>query len=74
MDERTANRQQNLLNAIAVYSATHGHPPTLRELMGLCDISSTSVVKYHLNSLRAAGLVNWRDGEARTLHLVSRKS
>lgn len=44
------------------YWADYFRPPTMRELMELCDLSSTSVVKYHLDILAREGLIDLRKG------------
>ena len=66
----TTDRQQTVLLAIAVFWKQNGYAPSIRELQALCDISSTSVVKYHLERLRTAGLVDFVDGTPRTIRLV----
>lgn len=55
-------RQREILNFIGGYSAENGRPPTLREIAAECEISSTSVVVYHLDRLQAAGFVE-RDAQ-----------
>ena len=72
--ERTTNRQQDILLAIKLHHRQRGYAPTIRDIMQMCDISSTSVVTYHLDRLREAGMVDWLDGSARTLHLVKKAS
>jgi repressor LexA len=64
------NREQALLLAIALYHRQHGYAPSIRDLQRDCGISTTSVVKYHLERLRERGLVDWKDGQARTVHIV----
>lgn len=60
-------RQQAMLDYIAAYATEHGSTPTVREIMAEVGISSTSVCTYHLNKLRAAGLLNRAGSVARGL-------
>ena len=46
--------------------------PTLREIADALGVTSISAVSYHLSRLRTAGIVDWVDGQPRTLHLVPR--
>ena len=55
-------RQRDILAFITDYSAGEGRPPTIREIAAECEISSTSVVAYHLDRLQAAGYVE-RDAQ-----------
>lgn len=71
--EQSINKQQLILLAISQFHRQHGYAPTIRDLMELVDVSSTSVVTYHLDRLRDAGMIDWVDGSARTLHLVKRE-
>lgn len=51
------------------YCQEHGLPPTHREAMEGLNISTTSVMSYHLNKLAACGLLKkWR-GSARNFRL-----
>ena len=49
---------------------TEGFPPTFREILTACDISSTSIVSYNLLKLRKAGLIKWEEGKSRTIRLL----
>lgn len=44
------------------YWEEHCRPPTIRELMELCDINSTSHVKYHLDILCQMGRISLKNG------------
>lgn len=62
--------EQRIVLAIALLTRTHGCSPTLREIAAECGYATPSVVVHHLRRLRALGLVEWRDGKARTIRLV----
>ena len=68
--EHSRDRQQQILTAIAVFQRRNG--PTLRELGALVGMRTPSAVRWQLDRLRAAGLVDWRDGASRTLRLTGK--
>jgi hypothetical protein len=61
-----------VLDFLVEYVLSHnGMAPTYREIIGHCDISSTSHVKYVLDQLADAGLVVLLgDGKARAIQVV----
>jgi repressor LexA len=68
--ELTPTRQA-LLDAIVEYKEEHdGVAPTMRELMALTDMSSTSVVSYHLGQLERRGFISRRDGLPRSIEVL----
>lgn len=63
-------RQRRIMD---YYRSRPDNPPTIREIMAACDISSTSVVAYHLDRLIEAGLLvsSGGLGQARKIRLPS---
>ncbi len=57
-----SGRQQNILRFIWEYVQENARPPTIREIGGNVNISSTSVVNYNLNALKKRGLLE-RDAD-----------
>ena len=55
---------------ISDYHDRNGYAPTIRELCRAFD-RTLSVMHYHLKVMRTEGVVDWIDGDARTLHLVA---
>jgi hypothetical protein len=53
----TARRRQTIVEFIEHYFAQHFRPPTVREIGQGADISSTSMVVYHMRFLVAGGQV-----------------
>lgn len=47
-----------------------GMSPTLRELVANCDLSSTSVSKYHVGRLHDAGMITSIERKARSIQLT----
>lgn len=60
-------RQQQILELLKNFTADHGYAPTVRELCRLAGVSSPDTVQYHLDNLRAKGLLEEAHGKSRTL-------
>ena len=68
---RTAQRQLEIYDFIAMYRKTHGFAPTLREIAdGLC--MGLTTVYYHLERMEARGMIR-RDAFARAIVLLHRE-
>ena len=61
-------------HTIRAYVAEHGYLPSVRDLQEICDISSTSVVTYHLRILEGMGLIERQPGKARALRIVEERN
>jgi repressor LexA len=71
-DKPLSDRQQKMLDYIHEYIGENGRPPTIREIGGAVDISSTSVVNYNLTRLKEKNLLE-RDAEvSRGLRLTDK--
>ena len=57
-----SDKQQRMLNFINEFVNDKGYPPTVRDILRGCDISSTSVVDYNLRVLQREGYLH-RDSE-----------
>lgn len=60
-------QQENILKLVKSFMAEHGYAPTVRELCRLAGLRSTDTVHYHLENLRAKGLLGSVSGKPRTL-------
>lgn len=59
-------RHQSVFGFIVDYKCRHdGNSPSIREIMEVCDISSTSMVSYALRRLERVGVIKL-EGDART--------
>ena len=63
-------RQLELLRTIDTAIKRDGFAPTVRELCNAFGWTSTNAAASHLRSLKAKGLLEWRDGNSRTLKLT----
>jgi repressor LexA len=64
-------KQEQILSFIVAFmQANHGHAPTYREIQSGLKISSTSVVKYHIDKLEEAGLIQVSRNKSRLITVV----
>ena len=69
-DIKLSTRQKNMLRYIHRSLSDESRPPTIREIGGALDISSTSVVNYNLNRLTEKGLLERDRTVSRGLRLT----
>jgi len=65
-----SKRQERILEFVGSYNEEHGYPPTIREIGDAVDISSTSVVNYHLNALEQKGYLERDASVSRGIRLT----
>ena len=63
-------KQQRIYDFIRTFLRRQGYPPTLREIGQAVGVRSPSTVKYHLDHLRQAGVIQWDGGKTRSLSLT----
>ncbi len=64
-------QQQSILKLVKEFMADHGYAPTVRELCRLAGLKSPDTVQYHLDNLRAKGLLASLSGKPRTLAVAA---
>ena len=64
------NCQRQALDELIKWQASHGYPPSLRELAAACGVSAPTM-QDRLESLRLQGYVTWIKGKQRTLTVIS---
>jgi repressor LexA len=70
---RVSNTRLRILNFIRKFLDERSYAPTVRDIARGCDISTPSVVQYHLNMLERQGYIR-RDPEVfRSIQLMERK-
>jgi repressor LexA len=63
-------KQQRILSFVRSFVEDNAYPPSIRDILSGCEISSTSVVDYNLKALEKAGLIR-RDREvSRAIELL----
>lgn len=63
-------KQQKIYDFIRDFSQEYGYPPTVREIGDSLGLKSPSTVKFHLDNLRAAGVLQWDGGKTRSITLT----
>ena len=61
-----------MIDFIRQFLVERGYPPTIRDIVGGCEISSTSVVDYHLNVLEKKGYIRRHREVSRGIELLPR--
>lgn len=67
--KNSATRQYDVLTSIREYKEENGISPSIRDLMRLTGITSTSVIDYYLNLLEKEGLISRLSGISRGITL-----
>lgn len=66
-------KQQKIYDFIRDFSREYGYPPTVREIGEHLGLKSPSTVKFHLDNLRSAGLIQWDGGKTRSITLLEKE-
>ncbi|MFH0768949.1 MAG: transcriptional repressor LexA [Chloroflexota bacterium] len=67
-----SSRQQRIIDFVRRFWSDAGYPPTVRDIVSGCDISSTSVVDYNLDILEREGYIRRHSGISRGIELLTR--
>ena len=65
-------RQQEIYDFIREHAATHGYPPTVRDIGKAVGLASSSTVHAHLANLEKAGLLRRDPTKPRAIELLDR--
>jgi len=69
-----SSKQEQINNFIHRFWGDRGYPPTIRDIVTGCGISSTSVVDYNLNILEKRGYIRRHREVSRGIELVARST
>ena len=69
-----SSKQQQIINFANRFWVDRGYPPTVRDIVNGCKISSTSVVDYNLDILEREGYIRRHSGISRGIELLTRPS
>src|SRR4030065_832531 len=64
-------KQKRILQFIRKFLDSRGYPPTVRDIVTGCEISSTSVVAYNLARLESAGYIRRHADISRGIELLT---
>lgn len=67
--EKITKRQQQAFDFICTFTATHGYPPSVREIGTAIGLSSPSTVHSHLHKLEEAGYIKRDPNKPRTIEI-----
>ncbi|MFC2025295.1 transcriptional repressor LexA [Chloroflexota bacterium] len=67
-----SSKQQSIISFIRSFWLDRGYPPTVRDIVNECRISSTSVVDYNLDILERKGYIRRHSGVSRGIELLPR--
>ncbi len=70
MDKKLTKRQEEILTYIKKYSATHGYPPSIREICSGVGLSSPATVFVHVKNLEKNGYIKSTNNKFRTIELL----
>ncbi|MFC2020703.1 transcriptional repressor LexA [Chloroflexota bacterium] len=66
-----SSRQQHIIDFVSRFWQENTYPPTVRDIVSGCGISSTSVVDYNLGILEREGYIRRHPGISRSIKLAS---
>ncbi len=69
---RISQRRQEILTFIREFIGRKGYPPTVRDILYSCHISSPAVVQHHLKVLENQGYISHDPGIRRSIILTER--
>jgi len=67
-----SSKQQRIIDFARSFWVDRGYPPTIRDIVSGCGISSTSVVDYNLNVLERMGFIRRHREISRGIELFAR--
>ena len=74
MKKKLSPKQEAIVEFIQGFLQDHHFPPTVRDIQGGCEISSTSVVDYNLRILQREGYIRRRSEVSRGIELLKDSS
>ena len=70
--KKLSDKQRRIIRFIDRFLGEKGYPPSIRDIQGGCNISSTSVVDYNLNILESRGYISRHADVSRGIKLLNR--
>jgi len=66
-----SSKQQNIIDFVRRFLVERGYPPSIRDIVNGCEISSTSVVDYNLGILEERGYIRRHREVSRGIELLA---
>jgi repressor LexA len=70
--KKLSDKQRRIIRFIERFLKDKGYPPSIRDIQGGCNISSTSVVDYNLNILESRGYLSRHADVSRGIKLLNK--
>ena len=68
--EKLTKRQTDILKTIKKFMATHGYPPTVREIGAALSLNSPATTHFHLTKLEEKGYIKKNESKNRAMELL----
>lgn len=68
--EKLTKRQADILKEVKKFIASHGYPPTVREIGAMLKLNSPATTHFHLNKLEEKGYIKKNESKNRALELL----
>ena len=65
-----SKKRKQVLEAITGFLDNHKYPPSVRDVVQMCSMSSTSVADYHLKALERDGYIRRESGVSRGIEVL----
>ncbi len=65
-----SKRRKQVLDAVIDFMDRHKYPPSVRDVVQMCSMSSTSVADYHLKALEREGYIRRDSGVSRGIEVI----
>lgn len=65
-----SKKRKQVLEAITGFLDNHKYPPSVRDVVQMCNMSSTSVADYHLKALERDGYIRRESGVSRGIEII----
>ncbi len=69
-----SKKRKEVLEAITAFLDSHKYPPSVRDVVRMCNMSSTSVADYHLKALERDGYIRRDAGVSRGIEIIGYES
>lgn len=71
--EKLTEAQQELFDWLVQYIHENQHPPSIRQMMRAMNLRSPAPVQSRLKHLQKKGYIDWNEGRARTIRILTEK-
>lgn len=73
VEERTRQREEEILTIIQTYWKRYNYSPTIREIARKASVTSTSTILHYLNKLQEQGRIDWQEKKPRAIKIIDKQ-